>query len=93
MQAIQVKYLSPTATKGIRLKATCVAGTLTDSRDYEFDIPQDEARVAMMLVSKLGWGELPCRYARGVQKNGDTVFIPTSGDTYHPADFSTEGGA
>lgn len=56
MQAIQVKYLSATNTKGARLKAQCEGGSLTQSRDYSIDFSQQAKKLAYELANKkLNW--------------------------------------
>lgn len=55
MQAIIVKYLGPTDTKGTRIKATCAAGSVTHSRDYSMEVSQQSKLVVEALLDKLGW--------------------------------------
>lgn len=56
MQAIQVKYLGATNTKGARIKATCEGGSLTESRDYSLDSTEQAERLAYELANeKLNW--------------------------------------
>jgi hypothetical protein len=76
MQAIQVKFLAPTNTRGSRYKATCAAGSLTLSSDHALN-PSDNARkAAEALRDKLGWntphhGEL----IEGGLPDGSYVFV------------------
>lgn len=56
MQAIQVRYLGATNTKGARIKATCEGGSLTESRDYSLDSTEQAERLAYELANeKLNW--------------------------------------
>ena len=71
MQAIEVKYLPPTETRGTRIKATCRAGSITVGRDYALEYEEDSRRVAMMLQENLGWSH-PLNY--GVLPNGNHVY-------------------
>jgi len=89
MQAITVKYLSPTNTKGARLKADCKGGSVTigypyhlldgiDSRllPHFFGRTEGEkaARIACdALCEKLGWDS--SRRVGGQLKNQDYVFV------------------
>lgn len=75
MQAIEVKYLQATDTNGVRLKATCRAGSLTLGRKYELDIDDDGHRVAKELCKKLGWDGWVDNLIRGTLPNGNDVFV------------------
>lgn len=55
LQAIQSKYLSPTNTKGARVKVTCYGGSITEGRDYELDYSQQAFELALKLMDKLEW--------------------------------------
>jgi hypothetical protein len=55
MQAIQVKYLGPTNTKGSRYKATCQAGSLTLAANYSLNYETNCKAAAEALANKLGW--------------------------------------
>ena len=56
MQSIQIKYLPATNTKGARLKATCEAGSLMESRNYSLDIDIQALNLAFKLANqKLDW--------------------------------------
>lgn len=59
MQAIQIKFLPATNTKGSRLKAFCAAGSITVGfHSTEASQPDLQAlEVAEMLRAKLGWTE------------------------------------
>lgn len=74
MQAIIVKYLGPTNTKPSRYKASCAAGSVILSYDYNGN-GEDQAAVAM--CTKMGWaGEL----VKGQIPNGDYVYTFTASD-------------
>ena len=80
MQAIEVKYLGPTNSKGSRFKATAPGGSVTISRDYALDTNMNELAAATALFDKLGWGE--SFEALSLEKSGElanqnTVFILT----------------
>jgi hypothetical protein len=63
MQYITTKYLSPTNTKGGRIKASTSYGneSLTIAYDHSLDVEQAHAKAAMMLADKLDWqGEYAC---------------------------------
>ena len=69
MQAITTKYLSPTDTKGARIKATCDAGSITIG--FPHGAPSVEAanaEAAMALVRELGW--VPTNPKTGEHQNG-----------------------
>ena len=56
MQAITTKFLSPTDTRGSRIKASCPAGRITISYPYEVDGEQEaHTEAAKALIQKLGW--------------------------------------
>ena len=72
MQAIQTKYLSPTNTRGSRVKASCQAKSKTLPWDHALNPSGNHTRAAKALATELGWnygtwvsGELP---------DGSTVF-------------------
>ena len=52
MQAIITKYLSPTDTKGPRIKATCQRGSVTVAWDHEFTAQDNHKRAAVVLCGK-----------------------------------------
>lgn len=77
MKAIQVKVLPATNTKGTRLKAFVYGGqSLTQGRDYSYEIIVDAANVAHALACKLGW---TVGFVGGTLPNGDWVFVAESG--------------
>lgn len=79
MQAIVTKYLSPTNTKGSRIKATCAAGSITvdfhsiDALHYE----DRHQKAADMLREKLGWGDRGGLVSGGLP-NGDYCHVFTT---------------
>ena len=76
MQAIMVKFLSPTNTKGSRIKAICQGGSVTLSRNNDIDNDGDQAmRAAYALCDKLGWGG---ELAGGCVKGGEWAFVFTN---------------
>ena len=55
MQAIITTYMSPTNTRGGRLKAKADAGTLTIGYPHHLDVGAAHAHAAQQLIVKLGW--------------------------------------
>ena len=56
MQSISTKYLSPTNTKGARIKATTSEGkSLTACFDYGVNEEKRHMDAAKLLCEKLGW--------------------------------------
>ena len=86
MQAITVKYLPATNTKGSRMKAICSRGSITLSFNYNLDNNERDAEVANALVCKFqeedkkeygsvcGWGGI---YTKGSDYKGNSVFVST----------------
>ena len=72
MQAIEIKYLPVTETKGVRFKATCEAKSITVSRDYSLDVIQQVEVIVMMLLVDLEWF---VDYEIGQLKNGNYVAV------------------
>jgi hypothetical protein len=77
MQAIIVKYIGPTNTRGSRLKAYADAGSVTISYPHELNREDGYRKAAEALRTKLGWtgehyGDL---VSGGLPKNGGTVFV------------------
>ena len=65
MQAIFIKYISATNTKGSRIKAFCDAGSITIPYPHELNHSDIAPHVAKLLMEKLGWtsefyGEVVC---------------------------------
>ena len=55
MQAIQTRYMTPTNTKGARIKAQCDAGTLYVAWDHGLSVEQNHQVAAQELIRKLDW--------------------------------------
>ena len=55
-QAIVTKWLDPTNHRGSRVRASCDAGSLTVSWDYEVGVEGNHRAAALALAEKLGWG-------------------------------------
>ena len=70
MQAIQTKFLSPTNTKGARIKAFCAAGSLI--HDFEYGDDCQDRIAALKLIQKLAWDVQII--GSGQVKSGDWVF-------------------
>lgn len=54
-QAILTKYLSPTNTRGARIKATASAGSITISYDDALSTEENHRHAARMLQQKFQW--------------------------------------
>lgn len=69
MKAILVKYLAPTDTKGVRLKASAEGvKSITRDRSYDVDSRDCALLVAQELADKYGWGKVK---GFGMLPNGD----------------------
>ena len=56
MQAIQVKYLGPTNTKGARLKAWAASGvSIIEDRDYAIDASKQAQIMCELYAKKMNW--------------------------------------
>jgi hypothetical protein len=76
MQAIQTRYLSPTNTRGSRIKATCAAGSITIPYPHELSGQAVHRKAAEALVSKLGWNDPHYGGLLGGQlASGDYAFV------------------
>ncbi len=74
MQAIRVRYLGPTNTKGSRIKAMSADGkSVTVSKTYSDDV-SDEKRAVAALCKKLGWTGCD-RMIRGGLSGSESVFV------------------
>jgi len=73
MKAITTRFLSPTESRGARIKASCEAGTFTSPYDYALDGQAAHRQVAEELVRRLGWSCGPL--LGGHLANGDYVFV------------------
>lgn len=74
MQAITVKYLGPTNTKGARYKATCAAGSVIVEYDYAVSILENVKAAIDALVVKLDWTWFD-QYHIGGLDNGHYVAV------------------
>jgi len=72
-QAITVKFLPATNTKGARYKARCAAGSITVSMDYALDPAPNAVRACKALQKDLGWADRG--FVGGVNFNGEHVFV------------------
>lgn len=75
MQAITTKYHGPTNTKGSRMTARALAGSVTMGYDHSIGIQENHELVARKLADKFGWLNGP----RGTLVSGQTH----SGDYVH----------
>ena len=75
MQAITVKYLKPTETRGSRLKAECKTGSVTIGYPFHVDGEQAARLAAIELCMKFRWRSH--NLVGGQLKNGDYVFVWT----------------
>ena len=76
MQAIQTRYLSPTNTRGSRIKAWAAAGSITIPYPHELSGQAVHRAAAEALAVKLGWTDPT--YAPllgGCLPNGDYAFV------------------
>ena len=72
MQAIQVRYLNATNTKGARLKAWTHGVAMVQPFNSDRDMFPQSRDLAQSLIDSLGWN-VPITGA-GTLKNGDDVF-------------------
>ena len=76
-QAITVKYIAPSNTKGIRYSASCAAKRIVRSELVRAWSNDEQARyVAMQLAKQLKWYG---RWFGGRTKSGDWVFVQVEG--------------
>jgi hypothetical protein len=54
-QAIVTKFISPTNTKGSRIKATAAAGSVTVNWDYSLNVAMNHHKAAKALATKMEW--------------------------------------
>lgn len=79
MQAIQVKYMPATNTRGTRYKAWSYSGqSVTVSMDYSKEDSQNAGRAAMELLKKLEWNG---SWLGGTLPNGDYCFVCMDANT------------
>lgn len=72
MQAIQVKFLPCTDTKGSRLSATCIACRVVVGYDHGLGIAENYEAAAMAVMNKMGW---PNKLVGGQLKDGSWAFV------------------
>lgn len=76
MQAIITKYLSPTNSRGSRIKATCYAGSITIDYPHELSGQTCHRKAAEALVAKLEWNYAAYGLLLGGQlPTGDYAFV------------------
>lgn len=85
MQAILTKYLSPTNTRGARIKATAHAGSVVVGYDHRMNVDGNHAAAAETLVRKLGWGPEEGKayegaWVRGQLPDGDYCHVLAADD-------------
>jgi hypothetical protein len=54
-QAIVVRYIGPTNTRGARWKASAQAGSITIAQDFALDADANAIAVAKAFAAKFGW--------------------------------------
>lgn len=72
MQAIQVKYLAATNTKGTRLKAFCMQDHITINYCHSLNKQQNAIVAVTGLLQKLEWEG---NWVGGEINNGSYVFV------------------
>lgn len=72
MKAIEVKYLSPTNTKGSRLKAFIKGISITEQLNYGIESNRQSLSLAKKLAKKLNWDVKIS--GSGMLSNGNHVF-------------------
>jgi hypothetical protein len=88
MQAIVTKCISPSDTKGSRIKATCDAGSITIPYPHALSGDAVHAKAAMALVHKMGWHADSRSWAcGGLPNQAGYVFVWVGPyNQYSPAD-------
>ncbi len=76
-QAIVTKFLSPTDTKGSRVKATCDAGSVVVSWSHSLNQSENHFAAMMKLCEKLGWNGL-IRQGGGLPNNAGYCWVDAS---------------
>jgi len=71
MKAIQIKYLSPTNTRGSRFKAFTDAGSMIEPMDYSLKPCEQARQLADKYIEKMGWPSKVSGF--GSLPNGDYV--------------------
>ena len=77
MQAITIKYLPATNTKGYRFKATAAAGSITLGYDHGLDTEGNVKAAVKALVKKLDWDRADTWHIGGTP-DGHWVAVCTS---------------
>ncbi|WP_449102355.1 hypothetical protein [Pseudomonas extremaustralis] len=77
MQAITIKYLPATDTKGSRWKASAAAGSITVPYDHELNVEGNVKAAVRALVKKLDWNRADVWYVGGTA-NGHWVGVCAS---------------
>ncbi len=93
-QAITTKYLSPTNTKGARIRATSASGiSKTVAYDHALDAEGNHLAAARYLVAYLNW---PGKWVQGSMGERGYVFVhvsahaPAEGFTHTDTGFAKE---
>ena len=77
MKAILVKYISPTNTRGSRLKATdCDRNSIVISYDHSLERSELYRSAAVALCAKMGWSGAETLIEGGLGNNSVFVFPP-----------------
>jgi hypothetical protein len=71
-QAIQTKFLSPTNSRGSRVKAFAAAGSVTISWNHRLNPEQNHRAAAKMFANRMNWVGL---WYGGTLRSGDMVFV------------------
>lgn len=74
MQAITVKFIGPTNTRGARYSARCQAGKLTFAQGYNTGIEENATIAAQNLAKHLGWHHIK-KWIGGTTHDGNFVFV------------------
>lgn len=93
MQAIVVKYIGPTNTRGSKMRASACKGIKPINRPYdsELSVELNARQAAQDFIKQQGWyphdADMPNLYnpfwAMGTLPNGDYVFVAHSANPYH----------
>lgn len=75
-QAIVTKYLSPTNTRGARIRASCQAGSIIIPFDFSLDLNACHLKAVHALLDKLGWK--PKAISMGWLPSNNAVFVFTN---------------
>jgi len=75
LQAIEIKYLRPTNTRGARMQATAAAGRKLFPYDFEKTIQEQAKDVAAQYCKLKGWSYKTLHI--GILKNGNSVAVMT----------------